>query len=102
MQPRQRPVAPFEVRVELGLLRDPEDAERQEAREVRQQPRALLGEQAGEVGLGFHALGRRHLQVEDQERHGDREDAVGQAREPAEAASGEGAVALRGGHAGRG
>jgi len=65
--------------IELGLLADPEDPQRQEARQIGQQPRSQLGEQVRGVILGRHALRGRHLQIEDQQRHRDGEDAVGKA-----------------------
>jgi hypothetical protein len=62
--------------VELGLLASPENAESEEAHEVGNE----LGSegQQGAVKLVFavHCVAERDVQVENQQGHSDREDAV--------------------------
>jgi hypothetical protein len=62
--------------VELRLLPDPEDPVGHDAHQKDKQARGEREQQAAEIVLGVDGFGGGDAQVEDQQRHGDGEDAV--------------------------
>lgn len=62
--------------VELSLLADPEDAIGHDAHEEDEQARRECDEDAAEVVLGVDGLGGGDAKIEDEKRHGYREDAI--------------------------
>ncbi len=75
MDPGEIAVGAGEV-VELSLLADPEDAVGHDAHEEDEQARSECDEGAAKVVLGVDSFGGGDTEVEDEEGHGDGEDAV--------------------------
>src|SRR5579871_1317044 len=78
--------------IELRLLAVPEDAERHEARQIHGKARREAGERQPEFALAVDAGGFGHADVDDEHGKGKSEDAVAEAGEPVEAASGEAVI----------
>jgi hypothetical protein len=78
----ERDVNPGEIAVgagevvELGLLADPEDAVGHDAHQENEQARGECDEDVLEIAIGVDCFGGGYVEVEDQESHGDGEDAV--------------------------
>ncbi len=79
-------------RVVLGLLADPEDAQRHEAHDEGQQPGAEQPQRMREIGFAVDAGQRRRTDVEHQHRHREGEDAVGQRGQAFAVAAGDAVV----------
>lgn len=75
MNPGEIAVGAGEV-VELSLLADPEDAVGHDTHEKDDEARGENDKGIAEVVLGVDGLGGGNVEVEDEQRHGDGEDAV--------------------------
>ena len=64
--------------VELCLLANPKNAERQKTHEIREQSRGERDQGALGVVVAVNGLRRRHAKVQHEQRHRDRENAVAQ------------------------
>src|SRR5262249_23666207 len=85
MDPGEMAIAAGDEMVELRLLRDPEDAERQKAHNIRNKakpkrsqlaPQYVLMVLVSRLEYLLNRFSRRHMKVEHEQRHRDREDAV--------------------------
>src|SRR5574337_1581155 len=94
MQPGEVAVHADKVR-KLRLLPEPEDAERGEAHEPGRRGRRDLDERRQEFTFGVNIGGLGGVDVEDEQRHGDGEDAVAQRRDAPELRPGDGVVVGR-------
>lgn len=75
MNPGEIAVCACEV-IELGLLSDPEDAVGHEAHEEDDEARGESEEGVEKIALGVDGFARWNAEIEDEEGHGDGEDAV--------------------------
>ena len=80
VQPRKVAIAFLEA-IELGLLAEPEYPQRHEAHEVSDHARRKSTQRRQEVVFGMNRFRGRRAQVEHEQRHGYREDPVGERRE---------------------
>ena len=94
VNPGEVAVGPFQS-AELRLLSHPEDAQGQKAHEVRDDGRQQASKLPQEVAFGLDGVQGRNGQAQDQKRHADRKDAVGETREPVDARAGHLVVARR-------
>lgn len=74
--------------VELGLLADSEDAKGHHAHQEDQQAWRERNQRVPKIALGVDRFGSRHAQVEHEQGHGHREDAVAEGCETLHALSG--------------
>jgi hypothetical protein len=91
MQPCEVAVRAFEL-VELRLLAEPEDAERQQAEQPGQKPRRGGRECVEEFGLGVNVRWLRRVKVEHQNGRRDGEETVAERRYAADLAAGQSVV----------
>ena len=91
MQPREVAVGAGEL-AELGLLAEPEDAERHQGEQPRREPRRRGGERADERSLRADVGGVGRMEVEHQHSRREGENAVAQPRDPARLAAGQAVV----------
>lgn len=78
--------------VELGLLTDPEDAERQDPHAQHEQTGGQRDQSAPKIVLTVDRVGGGDYEVEDEQRHGHCKDAVTQRGEALDASAGKGIV----------
>jgi hypothetical protein len=87
MQPCEVAVRAFEL-VELRLLAEPEDAERQQAEQPGQKPRRRGCQRTKEFGLGVDVGGFGRVKVEHQNGRRNGEKAIAERRNAAHLAAG--------------
>jgi hypothetical protein len=80
--------------VKLGLLADPEDAEGKKGHEVDEEVGGEVEKLKAEVGFGVDEFFGGGVEVEEEEGHGDAEDAVGEGGEAFDASACEGVVGI--------
>src|SRR2546421_12330010 len=77
MDPREMAIAAREA-VELRLLADPENAERQKTHEIGDEARQKLDQSAPQAELVCNRPTRRYAQVQDEQRHRNGEEPIAQ------------------------
>ena len=77
-------VCPLQL-AQLGLLADPEDAEREKAHEVGDHRRRDVAQLVKEITFAVNSIHGRNRQSQHQEGHADRKDSVGDGGQPVEA-----------------
>lgn len=81
--------------VELSLLPDPENSERQKAHHVNAQPRRQIPQREPEAVFRVNRFDGRRAQVQHQQRHGDGKYAVAQSSKSRHALPGDLVVGRR-------
>jgi hypothetical protein len=99
MNPGQSPAGSRPV-IELGLLADPQDAERVKARPVHDELGAERHQRVPHLLVAVNDLGSRYSQVEHHQGHGHREDPVTERRQAFHALAGY--LVMESVHSGRG
>ena len=94
MNPGEMAIAAAEM-IELRLLSDPEDSERQKTHHIDEDVRRHRNHGMLEIALAVDRICRRRPQVEHEQRHGDRENAVAQGREALDALCSDAVIAGR-------
>ena len=95
MQPGEVAVHGRKAR-ELRLLSEPEDAERHEAHEPGRRGRRERHQRRRELAFAVNVGGFGRMDLEDEQRHGDGEDAVAERADATKIGAGDGVVV--GGH----
>ena len=95
MYPRKTNIGAFQM-VELGLLTDPENPQRQKAHHVHDEPRRKGGQAVPQIVLVVYGFQRGHAQIKRQQGHSEGEDAIAEGREALDALPGN--LVVRRGH----
>lgn len=85
--------------IELRLLTDPKDPERQKAHQVHQNARQQCDDRQPQIALGVNGIDARNAQVQNQNCHSHGENAVAQRLEPGKIPAGN--LIVVGWHAGK-
>ena len=75
--------------IQLRLLADPENAEREKTHQVHQQPRRNRNQAMPKIALAMDGFNRGRAQIKHKQRHGDGKDAVTQGGKPLHALAGD-------------